>query len=130
MLLLITLAFRFLWRVTSTQPDDSLLSNFERRAARLTHWGFYPLLLALMVSGYFISTLDGRGIDVFNWFTIPAILEDKGMEDAAGEVHEILAYATIALAAVHAGAALKHHFIDKSAILTRMWSGAAQDRHR
>jgi cytochrome b561 len=34
-----------------------------------------------------------------------------------------LAYLTIALATVHDLAALKHHYIDKSSILTRMWSG-------
>ena len=29
----------------------------------------------------------------------------------------------LAIVAVHAAAALKHHFIDRSRILTRMWSG-------
>lgn len=122
-LLLIALLFRLFWRMVNVRPDDAELSNFERLAAHATHWGFYPLLIALMVSGYFISTLDGRGIDVFNWFTVPSILEHKGWEDAAGKVHEILAYVTMALAAAHTAAALKHHFVDKSRILTRMWSG-------
>jgi len=27
------------------------------------------------------------------------------------------------LALLHAAAALKHHFVDKTSILTRMWSG-------
>lgn len=126
-LLLIALALRFLWRVLNPQPDDSFLTRFEQQASRLAQWGFYPLLLALSVSGYFISTLDGRGIDVFSWFTVPSVLTSKDLEEVAGKTHEILAYATIALAVVHAGAALKHHFVDKNTILTRMWSGPAHD---
>lgn len=123
MLLLALLVLRFCWRLVNPQPDDSELSPFERRAALFVHWGFYPLLLALMVSGYLISTADGRAIEVFDWFSVPALVEKKGLEDTAGNVHEILAYITIAVAAVHAAASLKHHFVDRSRILTRMWSG-------
>ena len=124
-LLLIALLARFAWRVVNVKPDDSELSPFERRASAIVHWGFYPLLLALMVSGYLISTLDGRAIDVFGLFSAPSIIEAKGWEDTAGLVHEVLAYATMALASVHTLAALKHHVIDKHATLVRMWSGPA-----
>ena len=123
MLLLILLVARFGWRLVNPKPDESELSPFERTASRIVHWGFYPLLLALMVSGYLISTADGRGIEVFDWFSVPALVHSKGMEEPAGEVHEILAYLTIAVVVVHAAASLKHHFIDRSRILVRMWSG-------
>ena len=52
-----------------------------------------------------------------------------GLESRAGYVHKILAYATIALAVVHSLAALKHHYIDKNAVLTRMWSGPPTRNH-
>lgn len=122
-LLLILLILRFAWRASNVKPDDSGLSPFERRASRIVHRGFYPLMLVLMVSGYFISTLDGRAIDVFGLFSVPSVFEEKGLEDTAGFVHEWLAYVTIAVALVHAAGALKHHFVDRSDILTRMWSG-------
>ena len=123
MLLLFLLVARFAWRLANDKPDDSELSPFERRAAQVVHWGFYPLLFALMASGYLISTADGRPIEVFNWFSVPALVRDKGMEETAGEVHEILAYLTMAIVALHAAASLKHHFLDRSRILARMWSG-------
>jgi cytochrome b561 len=123
MLLLFLLAGRFAWRLANPKPSDSELSPFERLAANAVHWGFYPLLFALMVSGYLISTSDGRPIAVFNWFTVPALFARKGMEDTAGEVHEWLAYITIALVVLHAAASLKHHFVDRNRVLTRMWSG-------
>jgi len=122
-LLLFLLIFRFAWRVVNEKPDDHELSRFEAVASHAVHWGFYPLLLALMVSGYMISTADGQPISVFGWFSVPSLVQGEGQEDAAGLVHEILAYATIALAAVHTIAALKHHFVDRSRILTRMWAG-------
>lgn len=122
-LLLVALALRFGWRLSNVRPDDDDLAPFERTAARIVHWGFYPLLLALMVSGYLISTADGRPIEVFGLFSLPSPGENKGLEDTAGAVHTWLAYLVILLAAIHAGAAVKHHVIDRGRSLSRMWSG-------
>jgi cytochrome b561 len=127
MLLLFMLVLRFAWRLVNDKPSDTELSPLERRIARLVHWGFYPLLLALMVSGYLISTADGRPIEVFNWFSVPALVHDKGVEKTAGEVHEYLADLTMIIIALHAAASLKHHFLDRSRVLARMWSGPSRD---
>jgi cytochrome b561 len=123
MLLLGLLVARFVWRLANEKPEDSELSPLERVGAHIVHWGFYPLLCALMVSGYLISSSDGRPVAVFDWFSVPALVNDKGLEKPAGEVHELLAYLTMALVFLHAAASLKHHFIDRSRILARMWSG-------
>lgn len=122
-LLLVALIARIVWRFLNIKPDDSELTPIERKASYLVHIGFYPLLLALMLSGYFISTPDGRPIDVFGLFSVPSIIQQKGLEDIAGLSHRVLAYVTMVLAAVHSIAAFKHHYKDKSSILTRMWSG-------
>ena len=122
-LLLIALPLRWLWRAMSIKPAPDGLSPFEEKAAYATHGGFYVLLLGLMISGYLISTPDGQPIDVFGWFNVPSIIQSKGLESSAGDVHRIVAYVVIALAALHTLAALKHHFVDKSQILNRMWSG-------
>lgn len=121
--LLIALVIRFVWRAANVKPSDAGLKPFEQRAANLVHWGFYPLLFALMISGYLIATPDGGPIDVFGLFEVPSIIQAKGLETTAGSIHEWLSYAVMALAALHTGAALKHHFIDKKPTLTRMWSG-------
>jgi cytochrome b561 len=128
MLLLAALVVRFVWRLFNDKPSDEELSRFERFTSQIVHWGFYLLLLALMVSGYLMSTADGRPIEVFDWFSVPALVHDKGMEKTAGEVHELLADITMILVLLHAAAALKHHFLDRSRVLTRMWSGPANDQ--
>ena len=123
MILLFALLVRWLWRTVNPKPSDVELSPIERKASLAVHWGFYVLMLALMISGYLISTPDGDPISVFGWFDVPSLVQMRGLESRAGYVHRILAYLTLALATVHALAALKHHYIDKSSILTRMWSG-------
>lgn len=121
--LLGVLLVRWLWRIANIDPSHDDLTPFERAAARLTHLGFYALILAVILSGYLISTADGRAIDVFGLFEIPSIVRAKGLEDTAGAVHEWLAYATIALALVHSLAAVKHHVLNRDRVLTRMISG-------
>jgi cytochrome b561 len=122
-LLLIALVARIAWRLANVKPGDAELSPLERKAAHAAHLAFYPLLLAVSISGYFISTPDGRPIDVFGLFSLPSIVQQKGLADMAGLTHRVVAYVVMALAGIHAIAALKHHYIDKSSILTRMWSG-------
>ena len=129
LLLLFALVFRFAWRLVSTKPSHDELAPLERIASHAVHWGFYPLLLALFITGYLISTAKGEPVSVFGWFSVPATLQLPHQEDVAGYIHWVLAWTTAALVAVHAAAAIKHHLWDKSHILTRMWSGPFTKSH-
>jgi len=122
-ILLALLFFRFAWKLVNPHPDpEPNLKRHEILGAEIVHWLLYLLPLAIMVSGYLITTADGSSIDVFGLFEVPAILPaQKGREEIAGDIHFYLAYATIGLAALHALAALKHHFIDRDKTLTRMF---------
>lgn len=122
-LVLIALVARYVWRLANVKPSDDHFTAFERKSSHIAHLGFYALLLALIVSGYLISTADGRPVDVFGLFSVPSPGENKGLEDPAGLVHTYLAYLVIVLAVVHAAAAFKHHFVNRDSTLTRMWSG-------
>ncbi|SQD77034.1 cytochrome b [Moritella yayanosii] len=117
------LLFRTLWRGININPDsaDKYASKFEVTSAHLVHLGLYLLMFTLMISGYLISTADGRGIMVFEIFNVPAFpLSVANQEDIAGEIHEILAWVLVLLAGVHALAAVKHHVINKNKTLVRM----------
>ena len=99
----------------------ALGADWQQKAAALAHALMYALLLAIMVSGYLISTADNRGIMVFGWFEVPGFGEFfPDQADIAGSIHLYLAWTLIALVALHAAAALKHHFVDKDNTLTRM----------
>lgn len=111
---------RLLWKIISPAPAIQG-SNFEIKAAKSAHHLTYLLMFTIFLSGYLISTADGRGIDVFNWFEVPGLgsfIEDQ--EDLAGLVHRYVAYALIGLVSLHALAALKHHFINKDNTLKKM----------
>ncbi|MBN7820911.1 cytochrome b [Bowmanella yangjiangensis] len=119
-LLALTTLLRLLWRFKKPRPE-TLGKPWEVNLSHFTHVLMYILLLAIFTSGYLISTADSRGIDVFNWFTVPGLGEwIENQEDLAGEVHEWLAWSLIGLVVLHALAAIKHHVIDKDNTLTRM----------
>lgn len=120
MILVALLAFRMVWRMFDHRPDDSGIKAIERKLSHLLHTGFYLLLIVLMTAGYMIATLDGHVIDVFGWTEIPSLYTQKGLEETAGRVHELLAYLLMGLVALHAAAALKHHFVDRDKTLLRM----------
>lgn len=122
LLLAVIMLFRIVWRNFNTIPlAPPSHTKLERNAAHWAHIFIYGLLLCIFISGYLIPTADNRGIDVFNWFTLPASGELlNNQEDIFGNIHLWSAYALIALVSLHAIAAIKHHFIDKDITLKRM----------
>ena len=121
MLLLFAMAFRLVWRSLNTTPAaEPSLKRWERWSSHFVHWALYVLLFALMVSGYLISTAKGDAISVFGWFDVPATITGDGQEDVAGDIHLWLAWTVVILAALHALAALKHHFINRDDTLRKM----------
>ena len=115
-------AFRLLWKWLNPAPKP--LPNHSKTTtlmAKLGHYLIYFLLFGIMISGYLISTADGRSISVFDWFEVPALITGiEGQEDLAGEVHFYLAWTLVIVAAGHGLAAIKHHLIDKDDTLKRM----------
>ena len=135
-MLFLVMVARLLWRFYDPPPaPEPGLRPIERRLAPIVHGLLYALLFAVMLSGYLISTADGRAIDVFGLFQVPATLSGlPNQADLAGDIHLALAIAVIALAGLHALAALKHHLIDRDRTLLRMLArpglGADTPDHR
>jgi len=121
-LLLAPMLAHFAWRYWNPRPE-TLGSVTERRAAAWMHRLMYVLMYLLLLSGYLISTADGRGINVFGLFSVPASISGlHNQADTAGEVHEWLAFTLIALVVLHVLAALKHHLVNRDQTLKRMLS--------
>ena len=121
-LLFFVMLARVVWRASNVVPDNEPgIGTLQRRLAHSVHWLLYLLLFALMISGYFISTADGKPIQVFGLFSVPATVSDiPNQEDIAGAVHWYLALTLISFVGLHAAAALKHHFIDRDRTLKKM----------
>ena len=121
-LLFAVVVLRLVWRWVNPSPRP--LPNHKRWevvSAHLAHLLLYVLMFVAMISGYLITTADGSSIRVFGWFEVPSVTgQIKGMEDVAGTIHYWATWALVALAGVHALAALKHHLIDRDDTLRRM----------
>ncbi len=121
LLLLLGTLIRLAWKLANPVPKPIGNNKYEKLAAHTAHLVLYMLLFVILISGYLISTADGRAIEVFTWFSVPSVGElFDDQEDLAGVIHEYSAYVIIALALLHAFAALKHHFISRDNTLIRM----------
>ena len=122
MLALALVAVRLGWRLARALPPLAAgLPEWQQVAARLAHLVFYALMFALPLTGWIMSSAGGYPVPFFDWFDMPDIV---GLNDWVFHlsivVHRWLAYALGALLAVHAGAALRHHFILRDDTLRRM----------
>jgi cytochrome b561 len=128
MMVIVLTLIRILWRVLNPPPAlPDGMKNWEIFAVKATHGLFYILLLAIPLSGWALVTAAGRGpvdiFGIFGWPDMPILsaLETKGnYREQISEIHKYLAYGMIGLLALHIGAALKHHFINKDTVLVRM----------
>ncbi|MFT6153064.1 MAG: cytochrome b561 [Bermanella sp.] len=121
-ILISVMTLRFILKITYPTPEPLATHKpWEIKSAHIVHMAMYSLILIIMASGYLISTADNRGIDVFGLFEAPSLfIAFEEQEDIAGFIHEWCAYVLMGLVAIHAGGALKHHFIDKDNTLRRM----------
>lgn len=128
-LLMMALVFRVVWRHFSPAPPPlKSYSRNTRLGAAVVHILLYLLLFSILISGYLISTADGKPINVFGLFEVPATLANAGAQaDLAGTVHLWLAWGVVVISVLHGLAALKHHFIDKDATLSRMLGRSSPD---
>jgi cytochrome b561 len=78
-------------------------------------------MVAMPLSGWFLTSAAGYAPSFFGLFTLPTLIaKNNDLLELFESVHEWLAYGLIALIIIHTLAALKHHFIDKDDILKRM----------
>ena len=123
-LVLVRLVWRRLNATVPVLPEG--LRPWERRAAVLTHRGFYVLLILLPITGWLVASASPLGIPtvVFGLFTLPnPIGANAALESVMSVVHGSLAVLLVATLALHVGAALKHHFVLRDDVLTRMLPG-------
>jgi cytochrome b561 len=117
----LVLVARLTWRLFNAKPTPLACSRREILAGKAAHLLLYLIPFLLVVSGYLISTADGRAVDVFGWLEIPATLHGiEGQEDVAGDIHFVLAMTLLAIVTLHILAALRHHYVLKDSTLKRM----------
>ncbi len=114
--------FRLFWRIAHRPPAlPATMSKLMQRVAHAGHFLLYGLMIAIPLSGWLMSSAKGFQTVWFGVLPIPDLLgKNKETGDLLQSVHMSLNLLFVAVIAGHIGAALKHHFIDKDDILSRM----------
>lgn len=124
LVLAVVLALRIGWRIRGGAKLPAR-SGLDEVAARTVHTLLYLLLAAVVIIG--IACVWIRGDTLFNLFTVPAFRPgDTALRRNAVDLHGLLANCLLALATLHAIAALWHQFVRKDGLLRRMWPSYKQ----
>ncbi len=122
MTIFLLVVFRLGWRLTHPAPAlPEHMPAHLRRAATAAHWLLYALMFVIPISGWLMSSAKGFQTVWFGIVPLPDLLpKDKALGNALAEVHEALNFTLLGLVVLHAAAAVKHHFVDRDDVLTRM----------
>jgi cytochrome b561 len=120
---------RLAWRSIDPPPRAVAMADWQRRAAATTHAMMYALLLAIPISGWVYSSATGVQVVYLGLIPLPDLVEkDRALGNALKVVHVTLNFVLFSLVGLHIAAALKHHFVDRDPVLTRMLPGVRPRR--
>jgi len=117
------LAIRLAWRFIDPPPppEKTRFGHMQERAATLIHYALYALLLAVPCLGIIVQLTRGNALPIFGvWDVVSPWHADRALARSVLKVHEYLANTLVALAGLHAAAALMHHWILGDRTLVRM----------
>lgn len=148
LLILALMVLRLIARVIHGAPlQDPTLPAAQRFVAGATHLALYALLIAMPVVGWIATSAGGYTEPVYGLLPMPAATPQAicdavgfvpnalGLEACAGFlempgkaqaeelffIHEIIAYALVAVAALHVLGALYHLLVRQDGVFLRMW---------
>jgi cytochrome b561 len=114
--------FRLGWRWHARIPSlPADLPAIQKVAARVAEYVLYALLLLQPILGILYINARGRRVDFFFLGELPPIVgPDKVLAKQAIAAHDIVAYVLLTFIALHAAAALFHHFVRRDDVLNAM----------
>lgn len=117
--------FRIGWRWQARVPDlPAELPAVQKLAARATEYALYTLLLAQPILGLLHTNARGKRVGLYFLGELPAIVgPNRALARQAIAAHDLVAYTLLGLIALHAAAALFHHFVRRDDVLNAMLPG-------
>lgn len=111
------IAGRMIWRNSGGRRLPAADTGVLHAVAKATHYGLYLLLLVVVVLGTVNAFV--RGYNLFDLVSLPQI-GDRTMRKPITQWHGLAANLLLALAGLHAAAALFHDYITRDSVLARM----------
>jgi cytochrome b561/polyisoprenoid-binding protein YceI len=127
---------RLAWRLTHRPPPaPEGMAGWEKLLAKIAHVGLYVIMIGLPITGWIMVSASRIQVPtllygVIPWPHVPGVADLAAPAKAAwrsfaGNGHEILAWATYVLVALHVAGALKHQLFSKDEpVLAHMAPGA------
>jgi len=127
---LLLMLLRLLWRLTHRTPaPPSDLPRSLRLLSRATHWLFYAALIVLPVLGWIAASGYGARVTLLRLVPLPALIApDKSLAESVGSIHGALAWALLAVIALHVSGALYHALVKRDGVVGRMLPMAGAGR--
>ena len=111
---------RLAWRAMNPPPPlPGATSQAMELVGRLTHWLLYVLVLLMPVSGY-LQSASGKPVSYFGLFDLPALPENRSLDDVAKTLHLLGQWGIYALVALHVSATAWHVVVRRDGLLNRM----------
>ena len=116
---------RLIWCLTHRSPPlPANMTRFERLAARLSHWGFYGLMIGMPLTGWALVSSSPMNLPTVLFGIMPLphlpLPKDKAISESFATLHSIGAWVMIGLLVIHIAAAVVHHFIRRDDVLHHM----------
>ena len=123
-------ALRILWRLFEKRPPMLAgTPGWQHALAVLVHYGLYALLLLVPFSGWWFNSASGFPLRWFGLVRIPPLgAFDPAIKQQARDTHEFLFWVLATVVALHAVAALWHHYYGKDRTLARMLPWMEKDQ--
>lgn len=132
-LAVLRVGWRFANRASPALPAE--MPRWQVQASHASHYALYALIFIMPLSGWLMATsspLNDPGAYpvqirnmVFGLFEMPDLFPtgSKALSETFHTIHMLAGRLTALILLVHAGAALKHHYIDRDTVLRRMIRG-------
>jgi cytochrome b561 len=118
--ILALMAVRLVLRATRGVPAEPAdLPRWMAGVAVASHWLLYAVLFIMPISGYVLSSSGGHAVPYFDLFILPALPEDKSMQELARSVHHVVQWAAYALIALHLLGTVWHVVVRRDSLLER-----------
>jgi cytochrome b561 len=119
---------RLAWRLGQRVPREPSMPRWQYVAARASHFLLYVLILALPLSGWLFNSAANFPLEWFGLVHVPSLTPglDPVLKSLALRTHVLLFWILAAVVAVHAAAALWHHFRQHDDVLLRMLPGSCK----
>jgi cytochrome b561 len=115
-------ALRIVWRATHAAPPlPEGMAPWQRAAAHAVHALLYVLMIAVPVTGYLFSSAANVPVVYLGIVPLPRLIDpDPTLKVIFRTAHVFLNYGLAALVFAHVAGAVKHQFIDRDGLLSRM----------